>query len=92
MLTPAVQSSTSITVRWTSYSFATVNSYKICFETDAVTGECNVTIHNINPSLNETLVENLIPNTGYFITVFAFTDIGITPFSNVVEVTLTGLS
>ncbi|KAI6661081.1 hypothetical protein LOD99_13803 [Oopsacas minuta] len=75
-----VNSSNSLTIRWTPYTFTTVISYKLCLKVGP--GECNITFHDIDPTVSEFVVGDLLPNTLYTISVFAFTDIGITPISN----------
>ena len=86
-ISAVVESSTSITVKWERYTFATVNSYKICADSQT---ERNC-VQNINSSLTELLIGNLTSNTRYEISVFAFTNLGVTPMSNVLIATTTGL-
>ena len=89
VISALVQSSTSITVKWMSYTVVTVSSYKICLKTEIGSGvDC---IRDINSTQTELLVENLIPNTRYEISVFAFTSIGVTPMSNILVATTSGL-
>lgn len=83
-----VESSTSVTITWTPYTFATVSSYKICLTLEM--RECNISFH-VDPTSSSFTVDDLVPNTLYSVSVFAVTDLGVTPTSNIIQAMTSGL-
>ena len=81
----------SVSIQWIPYNFTAVNHYRICLKTDPQSLNCNVSILNIDSTLAHVLVQDLAPNTLYYITMFAFTQLRVTPISEELQVETIGL-